>query len=359
MRVSFGWLGMPAIALFGLATGACSAGTENQGGESSTSAGKFATGSNSGTGGFAACEAIEQKADVKPLFLYILVDKSSSMAGSKWDAAKEGLSTWVSDASAAGIQVGLRFFPRDPDSVPACSSQGYLEPSVPFAPLPGNAQALTDAMNAETPDGFSSPLYPALGGAILKSIEVEQNDATVVAAVLVVTDGKPQGPAPTCGGSNPEDPAAIAALAANGVAFDPPVLTFVVGLPGVDQTIANQIAVGGGTDTAILVGATNVAQEFHDALSKVRGDALPCEYGIPESVNSGEVQLTQVNVAITPNGGDKTVIPQDPTCAGDGWKYNDTNPPTSIILCPATCAALKQDDGAAIQILLGCSTVVK
>lgn len=357
MRLTLGWLALSMLGGVVLAAGGCSAGSENQGGEAATSAGSFATGS--GTGGFAACDAIEQQADIKPLYLYILVDKSSSMEGSKWDAAKEGLTTWAQDVSAAGIQVGMRFFPREPDAVPACAAEGYREPLVPFGPLPQNAQPLIDAMNGETPDGFSSPLYPALGGAILKGIELEQNDPTVVSAVLVVTDGKPQGPAPMCSSVNPEDPAVIAALAATGAAYDPPVKTFVVGLPGVDQTIANQIAMGGGTDTAILVGSTNVAQEFHDALAKVRGDVLPCEYEIPETVSNGMVQLTDVNVAITPEGGTKTVIPQDDACSGDGWHYGGGNPPSTIVLCPTTCEALKNDEGAAIQILLGCATIVR
>ena len=81
------------------------------------------------------------------------------------------------------------------------------------------------------------------------------------------------------------------------------VKTFVIGLPGVNQTIANQIAMAGGTDAAILVASTNVQTEFQTALAKVRGQALPCEYEIPSAVVGGPVDPTFVNVLVTPTGG--------------------------------------------------------
>ncbi|MCA9624893.1 MAG: VWA domain-containing protein, partial [Myxococcales bacterium] len=155
---------------------------------------------------------------------------------------------------------------------------------------------------------------------------------------------------------DPEDPQAIADLAATGVTFG--VATYVVGLPGVDQTIANQIAMGGGTDSAILVGTTNVEVEFQNALAKVRGSALPCSYEIPAEVQSGEIGLGKVNVEVTPEGGMGELIPQDPSCAGDGWYFDDAVNPTAILLCPATCNMLKQTPGIRIEVVLGCTTFV-
>jgi hypothetical protein len=187
-----------------------------------------------------------------------------------------------------------------------------------------------------------------------------QNNPGTNSAVLLVTDGLPQGPASECSGVDPEDPNEIAALAENAATFDPPVKTFVVGLPGVDQTIANTIAQGGGTDAAILVSSTNVAAEFAQALAKVRGDAIPCEYPIPQQVFEGDVGIGYVNVEITPgDGSDKLVVPYDPSCSGEGWRYDDPSNPTAILLCPATCDAVRQDLAAAIRILMGCATIVK
>lgn len=307
----------------------------------------------------AACEAIRVAANVKPLHLYVALDGSSSMAGTKWEAAKAGLSVWAHDERSEGIQVALNFFPRPAGGPPACDQKAYQTPAVDYGVLIAHADALDAAMSAKSPDGFSSPVYPALGGAILASIERAQNAPGEVAAVLLVTDGKPQGPAPMCGQVNPEDPQVLADLAATGRNFMYPVITYVVGLPGVDQSIANQIAAAGGSDSAILVGSTNVANEFRDALSKVRGDAVPCDYEIPPTLLSGEVAITDVNIEISFSGQPALVLPQDPTCAAEGWRFDDSNSPTAITLCDTTCDQLKADTGASIEVLLGCTTVVR
>jgi len=273
----------------------------------------------------AACALFEEQAVRRQVNLYVMFDKSSSMAGSKWDSAEAGLGTFVSDQKSTGLNVALRFFPREPDAVPACDQQGYKEPTVPFGLLPGNASAIKNAVAAEAPDGFSTPMYPALGGGILKGIELAQNNPGQSSAVLLVTDGQPEGPASSCSGVDPEDPQAIADLAAIGADYNPPVLTYVVGLPGVDQSTANLIAQSGGTDSAILVSSTNVEVEFREALGKVRGDVLPCVYEIPPQVFDGEVTIAHVNIVITPgDGGDSIVVPQNQSCAGgDGWRYDD------------------------------------
>ena len=134
--------------------------------------------------------------------------------------------------------------------------------------------------------------------------------------------------------------------------------TFVIGLPGVNRVIANQIALSGGTDTAIVVGNLNPQQDFQDALAKVRGQALPCEYKLPAEVQGGMIDLGLVNILLTPSGGKQDILPQNATCNGAGWKYDDPLKPTKIVLCPATCMSLKADFGAMVQILLGCKTEV-
>ncbi|WP_434043089.1 MULTISPECIES: vWA domain-containing protein [Sorangium] len=313
----------------------------------------------------AACGLVTEEAVVVPLNLYIMMDKSSSMVGddpmveSKWDNAKAGLTAFVNSARFAGVRVALRFFPRDADGVPACDQNAYKAPLVPFGPLPGNAGAIVDAIEAETPDGLSTPIYPALGGALLQGIETAKNHPGEASAVLLVTDGKPQGPAAQCGGANPEDPAAIAALAAAGARYRPPVRTFVIGLPGVDQSTANQIAAAGGTDAAVLVASTNIAREFERALAKVTGQALPCEVEVPAQVAGGQVAFNDVNVLFGLDGAPQDILPQSPGCDGPGWRYDDPSAPKALVLCPDTCSAARDASVAKIQILLGCETVIR
>jgi hypothetical protein len=303
----------------------------------------------------AACGLITEEAKSTPLDLYITFDRSSSMVGNKWDSAKIGLAAFVNDPDSAGIGVALNFFPLE-NTPTTCNQFDYQQPKVDFAPLPANAKPVTDAMAAAAPTGFSTPIYPALGGAILAAKAYAQNNAGHAAAVLLVTDGKPEGPAAMCGSVNPEDPAVIANLAATGVSFG--IKTFVVGLPGIDQAIANKIAASGGTDAAILVGSFNVQTEFQTALAKVRGQALPCEYEIPSKVEGGQINAGDVNVLITPKGGSSAILPQDTKCNDKGWRYDDPQKPTKIIFCASSCQDLKLDFGAKVQILLGCKTEV-
>jgi hypothetical protein len=144
-------------------------------------------------------------------------------------------------------------------------------------------------------------------------------------------------------------------LAATGLSKG--IKTFVIGLPGVNQTFANQVAAAGGTTKAIIVGITNVEVEFQNALAQVKGEALPCDYDLPDEVTMGTVDYQHVNVELTPTGGSTDILPQDPTCADMGWKYDDAANPKKIVFCPNSCKAVKADAGGKVQILLGCKTV--
>lgn len=356
MRIAQLVFGASLALSLGSLGGACAeAGEQGSGGSGGIN---LAQGGSGGLDPDAACALYEHQAVSKPVNLYIMFDKSASMAGNKWDAAKEGLTTFVEDPSSAGLEVALRFFPRDPDSTPACDQPAYSQPTVPFTALPAGAPAIVAALAAEAADGFSTPIYPALGGALLEGIAIANANPGEVSAVLLVTDGAPEGPATTCGGVDPEDPQVIADLAATAAAFDPPVLTYVVGLPGVDQSAAHAIALGGGTEAAILVASGDVAGNFADALAIVRGNALPCAYEIPEEVLAGEVALGKVNVEITDEGVPETMA-LNPDCDGEGWRYDDPAMPTTIELCPDTCDQLKSTPDIAIQVVLGCNTLVK
>lgn len=351
----------------GISSGGTGAGTVGNGGNGAGGDGGgdiFGDG-GPGTGGNdggldpdSACGLVTEKGKAIPLSLYIAFDKSSSMVtGNKWEFAKAGLGAFVTDPVSTGTSVALNFFPLPEEST--CDQFKYVTPVVAFGDLPANAQPIQNAIAAQTPNGFKTPLYPALGGAILACADTLKQKPGTACAVLLVTDGAPSGPAPMCGGVNPEDPAVIASLAANGLK-QLNVLTFVIGLPGIPQNIADQIAIGGGTDAAIVVGNVDVQKEFQNALAKARGKALPCEYEMPDKVAGGEIDTNLVNVLLTPSsGGNAMTVPQNMDCVGgSGWYYDNPLSPTKIQLCPATCATVRTDFGAAIDILLGCKTEI-
>ncbi len=312
----------------------------------------------------AACAASSEQATTTPVNLYVMFDKSATMGplktSTKWSGARNGLAKFVKDPASAGLRIALNFYPRPPDSTPACDQPAYRTPRVPFDVLPKNADPLIAAIDAENPDGFDTPTYPALGGALLSSIDEVKVRPGESGAVLMITDGEPNGPPGMCAGVDPTDPKVIAQLASVGLSKG--IKTFVVLLPGVTRfDEMNSIAAAGGTTAAILAtNASFVEQQFADALATVRGRALPCDFLIPTKVTKGEVNPALVNVQYTKGGTTSAAtLPQDPTCAGPGWKYDDPANPTRIVLCPSTCAEVRADFKAKVDILLGCRTIVK
>jgi hypothetical protein len=349
---------LPAILLgFLLVVGACGSskktGFAGDGGDDT-----FGQDGGSTALGDAACASVSEEGKVTPLDLFVMLDKSSSEVGTKWDATKAGLGAFLNDPKSAGIRVALGFFPRPADATPACDQKAYSVPRVPFDFLPQNATPIANAIAQETPDGIDTPIYPALGGAILGAMGQVQSRPGEAGAVLLVTDGEPSGPAPTCAGVDPQDPAQIAQLAQAGVTNG--VRTYVIGLPGVSSNIANQIAAAGGTTQALIVAGVNVQDEFQQALAQVRGNALPCDYQLPQKLADKSFAYDKVNVDYTKLGASQPeTVPQSPGCAGEGWKYDDPKNPTRIILCDATCQRIKADAGGKVEILLGCDTVVR
>src|SRR5262245_13319333 len=136
------------------ASGPASGGSGGAGATGAESAG------GSGTGGLdpdAACGAVHEQATQTPLDLYIMFDRSASMAmAGKWDAAEAGLATWLQATS--GVKVAIKFFPIA-NMVTTCDQNVYKTPTVDFAPLPGNAAPIIAAMAAESAAGFDSPIY--------------------------------------------------------------------------------------------------------------------------------------------------------------------------------------------------------
>ncbi|MGZ6095367.1 MAG: vWA domain-containing protein [Polyangiales bacterium] len=312
-----------------------------------------------------ACGATTEKATLTPVNLYVMFDKSQSMGplttSTKWAGARKGMEAFVKDPTSAGLRIAIKFFPLKVEPTPACSSTAYATPVVPFDVLPKNADPILAAIDAETPDGFTTPMYPALLGAINGTITEVKARPGEAGAVLLITDGAPDSPT-TCGTLDPTDPKVLAGAAATGLAFTPSVKTFVIGLPGANLGVVNQIAAAGGSTSAILVtDSSKIEEQFRDALAAVRGKAVPCEIGLPDKVTKGEVSYGLVNVTYTKGGAPPPEdLLQDPTCAsGAGWRYDDASKPTKIILCPKTCDEVHADPKAQIDILLGCATRIK
>src|SRR5690606_23830132 len=94
-------------------TSACSAGADpptdtttatGAGGAATTTAAVtigVGSGPGQGGGGEDGCSSLTQDGERKPLHLYVLLDKSSSMVGDKWDNATSGIGQFATDEASA------------------------------------------------------------------------------------------------------------------------------------------------------------------------------------------------------------------------------------------------------------------
>jgi hypothetical protein len=311
------------------------------------------SGQGGGNSDGSACAAETQTADLVPLDLYIMLDKSGSMGngtGSKWEAVTTAMQAFVNDTASAGIGVGLQYFPGSPE----CMDATYSTPEVPIAALPGNASAIVSSLTATVPGG-QTPAKPALQGAVDYMTGWLLQNPTHAGVVVLATDGQPNDCASTV-----DNVASIAQAAAGDT---PPILTFVIGV-GTSLTNLDQIAAAGGTKKAFIVDTTgNVTQQFIDALNAIRGGAIACEYLIPKP-EAGTIDPGKVNVSYTPGDGSPAetfnYVKDEASCPanGDAWYYDNPANPTKVILCPATCDKVKQDSKAEVKVAFGCKTQV-
>ena len=253
----------------------------------------------------------------------------------------------------------------------SCTLGDYATPAVDITTL-GSPQPIINSINAQSPAGLT-PTAPALQGAIKHATDWATAHPNHKVVVVLATDGLPT----EC------DPTAIsdvAKIAATGASGTPAVDTFVIGVfsptdnqpPTNAQQNVDTIASAGGTKQAFIVDTTgNVGQQFTDALNAIRGQALACEFSLPDPPEGGALDFGKVNVSFSSNGqtnnvyyvGDKSKC--DPNTGG--WYY-DVDPasgatPTKIIVCDSTCTAFKAASSgtasAQVDVKLGCVTQTK
>jgi hypothetical protein len=395
-------------SLFQSTTGSSAhTGAGNGGGQTGTGNGGlgiggngFAVGSGAGTTGTGnmggSCAAMPFTGMQLPLDMYVMQDQSGSMSDmvmggqTKWQAVTAAFTSFVQQPGLSGISMGLGYFAlpangmacgtscvTDADCGPAacgpcfiglclggttagdsCTPSDYATPSVEIAPLPGVGAQIISSLGMHGPS-TSTPTGPALQGTLdhAKAWAVSHPGHIVIG--VIATDGQPT----EC---TPLDQAGIAAIAAAALAGTPSIKTFAIGvfapadIPS-GPNLLDAVAAAGGTGQAFNINTQmNVNQAFLDALNKIRGSALGCQYTIPLP-KMGTPDFNKVNVQYTPGGGTPMNLLQYPDKAhcpanGDGWYYDNNANPMQIELCPATCTKVSNDSMGKIEVLLGCQT---
>lgn len=342
-------------------------GAGGQGGHASTSSGdgggfiNFDGGSDAPSQNDAACAATSSEAEKIPLDMIVVLDQSGSMStGQKWDGATKALKSYVNDPSAAGVSVGLVYFPiEDPPDGIDCNYNHYKNLDVPIGVLPANAPALGASMDAHGPTGLT-PMYGAMKGALFTATAYQDANPTHKVILVLASDGDPN----NCGGvagnpPNADDIPTIAGLATSALNYNG-VKTYVIAIAG--STIANldKIAAAGGTGAALDVTAN--INLFLDKMKEIQAAALPCDFKIPPPPMGEVFDKDLVQVIYTPGAPPGSAGQQIPhadnlqDCGQQpGWYYDNNVKPTKIVLCPKSCQTVKADLEAKVDVAFGCA----
>ena len=296
----------------------------------------------------AFCRKAEYEAGSSEVSIYVLLDVSESMSqDEKWVQATAALAAFASSPGAAGLAMGLQYFPL-PGS---CDVSHYALPAVPVAPLPGNAAAIEASLAQHYPDWGDTPTGPALHGGLEYARALRLADPERAVLVALVTDGAPN----ACGSTTD----AVAQLAAEGAGADPRVRTFVIGLETGYVADMTRIAEAGGTGEPVLIGpGPDAAQRIIEALEKVRATGEECVYAVPAVGDDHQAAAKDVTVVTESEDGAITEIDLVTNASGcgqaPGFTLDDPTAPNVVRLCPALCDAIHDHPGTKVRVIAGC-----
>jgi hypothetical protein len=340
-------------------------------------------GSGNGTAGGAGGPSVEKctgtSAGTTPLppILEFLIDYSGSMNETpmgqtqrKYQATASALIQAFTDM-ADGTGTGLIFYPNTGGGGKGGGTCINRQQAVQVQSLNATVrQSLISALMAKTTSG-ATPTHDAFNYAV----------DTVAAStlmgnkyVVLVTDGAPTYSLNCMGdGMTPADNAPLIQAVADANTMRG-IKTFVIGSPGSEPArgALSQMATQGGTAPPgcsdmgpnychfDMTTAPDLSAALNEAFKAITGSVITCNYTIPPPSNGMVVDPKLVNVTFTSSSGSNTIA-KDPDPPGgacnQGWQYNANS--TQIQLCPDTCNLVKADPNAKIEVVLGCSTMVR
>ncbi len=268
--------------------------------------------------------------------LYILLDKSGSMRGDKWNNATSAINT-IADDLHDEARIGLGIFPTKTAS---CGSQNLLS-------VRNNSNTLIKNELAQVSPNGSTPTDAAFLMIDSSNVFDDPNDALAAnraKAIIFIADGGTSG----CSASHS---AAVAEALRLRNTYG--ILTYVVGFgTGVNAGQLQSLANAGGTDantntpTADYYVATN-ASTLVTVLRNIATNIIQCDYTITPDPNN-PIDPNKLWVSYDINGSVTDVPPA-------GFDYNvNTN---ALTIQNPYCDAIKSGDPAttSIAITAGCA----
>jgi hypothetical protein len=304
-------------------------------------------------GGAGTCYSDEVKQEIQNVNMVILLDRSGSMMGFRWDTSISELGKFIKDPKSSGINTALSYFPALPDDI-SCDEKLYEAPYIQFGVLPYNSNIIISSLNSIIPNGGGTPLYSAMLGTYNWLISYAQKNSSSQSLVLIVSDGDPN----TCTYpyNSKEELGDLAELA-----FDSGVKTVTIALNGANLVTLDYIAYKGGTNAAVNIMYDTTA--LYTALNTIRS-SFQCEYVFDQPATF-DPEMWFVKY-LSSNGFPDWLIPRvenKTECENQhGWYYDDNKNPAKLTLCTKACEILTFDENFTLQLAFGCpsgSDIVK
>ncbi|HMR78167.1 MAG TPA: hypothetical protein PKD61_23815, partial [Polyangiaceae bacterium] len=282
------------------------------------------------------CVNGNSSASPRGVALNLVVDRTLSMfSQNKFDNVQQAWSQFASNNSLA-MDVGLSVAPAVSGSAD-CSGAAYQPPEINFAPLPGQANVITNALQAIGQGAGPAHLEAILNGGTgaLKAYTPSGDKQPVL---LIITDWASG--TDSCNSSS----TFLGSIAAAALAAPPHVMTWVIDMGGGSSGgILNSIAKDGGSDHAIANGSST-----SDVRSGLEQATRPCRFAAPANSSGGTLSLRRSSPA-------SQTFSQVPSIAQCG--NNSANRwyavGSSLVLCPLACA--QQPLSALYEITVTCT----
>lgn len=342
------------------------------------------------------CGSAAIETEQVPGSLLLVFDDSGSMTGevgggTRWSVATSAINS-VLESVSDELSVGLLLFPG-----PANACELDRTPQVAVAPLSETRAQIRSALSI-TPGGGVTPVINAAEAGWLHMLGLTVPGQK---GVIVVTDG-----AENCSTASGDEAAAHDAARTNNLAYG--VKTFAVGLTTSNSLLSGLAYHGGTPRSATCVpdcspngrtctsdadcdgGATcqsaapfpvplplpdvcqggaeaecchyNVSSggfsaEFETALREIAQRFLDsCVFRLPRGTDPSMFDAGQVNVGVTFDGEERTVLRRTSDSDSDSWNYTSEEYESIVIQGPI-CERLL-DENAVVEIVLGCPTLL-
>jgi hypothetical protein len=316
----------------------------------------------------AQCAGRSLEIEPWPLDMFIMMDRTQSMTYPiqntslvRWDVLQQGVNAFINDplVTSKKTRVGLGFFGAtgNPNDRSECEAMTYAKPLIEIEDITTSGPKILQAVTDERALlGGQTPWFPALQGALMHAQDWQLANPTRITVAVLVTDGYP-----TECDTNMSDITAMVGEYYAGVQGtyntrgSPGIRTYIIGV-AVDKFNLDDVARAGGTGFSTIVDSPDAVSKFANAMANITKADIPCTIALPAPPDGSILDPGKVQVVYKPYQGDNQEIPaanSSTGCAGanGGWYYDNPIYPTTVTLCPCSCANL---GAGQIEFRFGC-----